>query len=198
MHTSALNKKNSLAAYFGFTMLEIIFVLGIFVIITGVILPIFIHYNRLSIAQSDLADVQINNVFAMNAINKEVQAAKNVLSSKTINSTLYTTNTSTIVLEYPVFNTSQELVSGVSDYGAFFLNPSDNTQLIFDFEADAGSAKTSSQKTVANFIDSFIIRFDKANPADATNVTVFLTTKKSSSRDIISITQTSSFTLRNK
>lgn len=182
----------------GFTLYELVIVLFILVIITIMLPPLFISFNRLFTFQSNLADAQIQNEFAIDTIAEETRQAKGVLTSQTINSTLYTTASTTLVLEYPVFDTDGDVISNETDYGAFYLDDTDPTDLKFVFDASASSAKSDIDTTIAQDVGSIIFRYNTSDVTSTTVVTVLLETSKTLSDITATFTQSSAYSLRNQ
>lgn len=181
----------------GFTILELTFVIGIFSILTMILLPIFKSYNKLTIAESGLANVHKDTLFVMNTFKTEISQAKKVLASRTVNGTLYASASTTIVLEYPVFDDSQNLVSGVSDYGVLYLDPNDNAKIKFSFEAHPSSARQTMNKNLTELTSSLIIRYNSPEPSNADLVTIFVASKDTGLNNK-TFSQTSAIKLRNK
>jgi len=181
----------------GFTLYETVIVLGILVLLIVIIPPLFINFNRLFATQNNLADVQIQNSFAIDAIAAETRRAKGVISSRTIKGTLFTTGTSTLIFEYPVFDSNDDLVSGETSYGVFHMNETDPEKLDFIFDAAVSSARSDIDRTIGNYINTLIFRYNKSNVASTTVVTAFIKTSKTLGGVFSSVSQTSAFTLRN-
>ena len=182
----------------GFTLVEIISTIFISIVILMIVFIAYVSYNRLYATESNLADAERNNTLIMHSLTNEIRAAKIILSNKTVNGSLYTTGTSTIVLEYPVFDSGNNLISAVSDYGAVYLDPINTGNLMLSIEANVNSSRTTGTRVLGNYAESLLLRYNAINPAEASNITVFLTTRSADlPRGESSVTKTNSISLRN-
>lgn len=182
----------------GFTLYETVMVIGIFVLIVIIIPPLFINFSHLFTFQNNLADVEIQNQFAMDAMAEEAKKAKGILPSHTVNGTLYTTASTTVVFEYPVFNTNAQIVANETDYGAFFLQATDTSKLMFTFEASPSSARSDESREYAHDVDTLIFRYNTSDVASTTVMTVLLQSTISQAGIESTVTQTSALSLRNQ
>jgi prepilin-type N-terminal cleavage/methylation domain-containing protein len=189
---------SSIQKQYGFSLYELVIVLGILALLSAIIPPLFINFNRLYLAQNNLATIQIKNQFAMDAIAEEARLAKGVLASRTINSTLYTTATTTIVFEYPVFDSNGDLVANETDYSAFYRDSSDLSKLNFTLETSTNSARNDLTQTLADDVDTLIFRYNTSNLASTTVITALVQSSIEQLGEKSTITQTSAFSLRNQ
>ena len=173
----------------------VVFILLLFAILLP---PLFANFNRFYTFQNNFATAQIQNQFTIDAIAEETRQAKGVLTSGTVNSTLYTTATTTLVLEYPVFDTDGDAITNETNYGVFFLDPNDTTNLQFELETSASSARSDIDRTYANDVDTLIFRYNTNDVASTTVVTTFIKTSITTSDITASVSQTSAFSLRNQ
>lgn len=182
----------------GFILYETLIVLSILVLFSILLPPLFANFNRFYIYQSNFATAQIQNQFSIDAIAEEARLAKGVLTTGTVNSTLYTTATTTLVLEYPVFDTNGDVVASETNYGVFYLDPSDKTNLKFELDASANSARTDINRTHANDVAKLIFRYNANDVASTTVVTTLIKTSITTSDITSRVVQTSAFSLRNQ
>lgn len=182
----------------GFSIIEIVIGILIIVLLLGITVLIYISYNRLYAQEAGNADVQIHNSLIMKMITDEIRTAKKIEASRTINGTLFTIGPTTLVLAYPVYDANNILVNGVSDFGAFFLDPSDNTKINFSFEKDPSSQKNSFKKNVGRHVMNIVFRYNSSTPDAATNITVFLKTQTVGTYSSEEVIETNTVSLRNK
>ncbi len=168
----------------GAAMIELICVMGIMMIIMVMINDIFrVDYDYTVKA---LARIDNDNgaTFAMRRMGELTRGATNVLSSKTINGTLYTTSPTTLVLQMPSLDSSGNVISGCSDYIAIYRHATSTTQIWTDTDINnvtcsAGtSVRVDGKKLLTGNNNTLTFSYNNWHPYNATRISVFLVNQK--------------------
>jgi hypothetical protein len=181
----------------GFTLLETVAVIGIMIMLLLVVDRIFL-VNEDYMAKT-LARIDNDNgaVIAIGRLGELSRGATAILTSETINGTLYTTSPDVLVLQIPTLDGSGNIVANSSDYVAFYRNPIDSTQIYTDTAVAAGSARQSGKKLLTD--DNALLTFSYNNPlpSNATRVSVFLVNQQTVRGVTITTKEWTSIFLRN-
>lgn len=162
----------------GVTFIETIVAIFVLVLLTLAIGEMTIATIRLTSRQSELSETQRAAGIGIEPIREAAEGANTILATQTINGTLYTTSSSTVVFDIPAIDASGNLVSGSHDYVAFTRSAVDNTVLVRATQAAAGSVRISRTDTITPFVSALHFRYNTSTPVDATTVEVFLETSR--------------------
>jgi len=183
----------------GFSIIEISIAVIIISILSIIIAKIFIAHSDLSSREQTSWEIQFNNSLAQTKIKDSILEATKVMMTKTINATSYTSGANTLILELPSIDTAGDIISEKYDYTVFYLNPSDETQLLTSLEADGASSRTSSSdRTIAHFIAGIIFRYNAPQIKNTTLVSIFLKNSKTRGKLTQNFSSTTSVRLYNK
>src|SRR5690349_4747585 len=124
----------------GFTLIELVIVLGISSIVLLGLLSLFEWHQKVFVYEQ--ADVQVTSSArqVMNNMSEYIAQGYMILSSRTINGTAYTTDADTIVLQIPSRNSSGSAIAGTYDYVVFNLS---NGSIYQSIETGNGSVRPS-------------------------------------------------------
>jgi len=182
------------------TLVEMLIVISILTIVSGILVAIFISGWRLFHQQSASTETQAQAKLATSVITKSIQQANKVPTSKTLDSISYTSSTNTLVLELPSLDTNQNIIEGAFDYEVFYKDPAAHTKLKLKRETSPASSRKSETKTIANLIEN--IEFTYNSPDNKIENTNRITVSVSAAQISYGKTQKTSLTgqakLRNK
>lgn len=180
----------------GFSIIELVLVIGLMTILLLALLNLFDWHNKMYLLE--MADTRATGSarHALNNMSVYVAQASQVVASRTVGGTTYTTGSQTLVVQLPSFNSSGNLINNTNDYAVYYLSGSSLYQII---ETGTGSARPAGTKLLSSDVDTFNIAYDDGNPTLANKVTVSLYTKVSVRPGTMAKTQVSStIYLRNR
>lgn len=161
----------------GFTLLEIIIVLSIAIVCFLIILGMYISQSRLYTSESNISELQTINSIAQKTIASAIEQGLEITESRTINGTAYASDSDTIIIKLPAYNSGKQIINGIYDYIAFNFDAA-NSKIISDTETGIGSARISGEKTVANFVGALNFRYNSNIWTNVSEVEMTFATKK--------------------
>jgi type II secretory pathway pseudopilin PulG len=154
----------------GYTLVELLLTIGLVGLGIAMLASLLFTFNDTYRRETARVDLYLNTSIVMNEIAVNIQTAKEVLSTQTVNGTAYASSGTEIALSLQSITASGTLNAAQSDYAAYSLN---GTELIEDFEAnDLG--KNSRTRTLSNDIAALSLLYDREDPAAVRSVTVIL------------------------
>lgn len=160
----------------GSTILELAVSIAIAALMMFILGAIFIAQGRYFAIENATADTQYNAFQAIDTVGLFIGSADQVLTSRTIDGTLYTTGTSTLVLRLPSHNAAGTLLTATYDYIAFGLDASDTSKFAYHLDAAAGSALADGNFVKAALVDKLIFRYNEVDPTGATAIEMYVRT----------------------
>ncbi len=188
---------------FGFSLIESITVIGIMTIILVMINQIFTVDYDYTIKALARIDNDNGAILAMRRIGELTRGATAVLSSKTINGTLYTTSPTTLVLQMPSLDSSGNVISGCSDYLAIYRDVTVTTQIWTDIDinsvtcAGGTSVRVDGKKLLTGNNAALTFSYNNWQPYNATRISVFLVNQKTVRTTTLTTKTWTSIFLRN-
>ena len=162
----------------GATLLELMVTIAITVMIFTILGAVFLAQGRFFAIEDAIAETQLNAFQAIDATGLLASSATQVVASRTINSTAYTSSVTLVILEIPSIDASDDIIIGEFDYVAIGQDPSDSAKFITDLELGTGSARASGKNTKALFVDKVIFRYNTVTITDADAVDLYVRTTK--------------------
>ncbi len=174
----------------GFTLIEMLLVIVLVVIASGVIVNLFIGQNRLS--RLEMAELNITNDArtTLDDVDNYVRSATRVVADHNG----YNTGADTLVLQIQSVNASNQLVGAAFDHVVFYL---DGTNLYREVFPHASSVRVATVKKLANNVNGLAFTYDNPNFLLAREITTDLTLEEDAGMTNKSITVSSKSTLRN-
>lgn len=154
--------------------MEGITVLGVMALLLIIIAQIFIVSYDIYAKQTAKADNSTSAVLAARTISESARGAMEVLSSYTVNGTVYTSSDDELVLKLPAVDGSGDIITDSYDYIAFYRDGTDATKTFSDIEPDASSYRFSGQKLVTAYNEVMTFRYDNPVISDATRVSIYI------------------------
>jgi len=158
----------------GISLMEIIATIGVMAMVLLMVNEIFVSGYETFVRQSARVDNEVGALLSARAINDATRGATTVLASQTINGTLYTSDTDTLVLQVPAIDASDAILDGLYDLIAIYRDGTDPTLVKTDIEPATGSVRLSGQKTITANNESLTFRYNAADPADATRIQTYI------------------------
>lgn len=164
-------RKNRLS---GFTLLEVVIVLGIFVVMLFALVEFFIHYNTsFSFTQASVSTASSANAI-LNAVETYGMPADQVLASHVFASGTLSSGTTALILELPSIDASGNIIGGTYDYVAIYQS---GTSAYAVVSPNAASSRRSATKTLATNLQTLTFTYDSASFPSVTKVIVDVQTQ---------------------
>jgi Tfp pilus assembly protein PilV len=145
----------------GFTIIEIVIVIFLTSILLLGLFSLYEWHATMYNYEEITVRVAESGRNAMQAMYANTAQAYRVLATSTVNSTLYSSGPSTLVLQIPAIDSSSNIVVGKWDYAAFH---SSGTNLYMDISADAASSrKKVVGKLLSDSLYSLNFTYDDSN-----------------------------------
>ena len=159
----------------GFTLVETAVIIGITVIALLGLINLFLTFNSLYLYQQAFIATSGSASSAMNALETTVPPADHILASTTFSGKVYSSATTTLVLELPSIDSSGNIVAGKKDYVVFYAS---STSLFYQTtQADAQSTRTSGTKLLSTTLNALSFTYSSLNFTQATTVTADIQTQ---------------------
>jgi prepilin-type N-terminal cleavage/methylation domain-containing protein len=158
----------------GVTLMETLVVITVMTVLLLIVTEVFILNYDVYLKQTGRIEADTGTVFAARSISEQARGATQVMASRTIDGTLYTTSDTTLVLELPSIEQDGDVLIATYDYIAFARDPGDATRVITATDAASGSSRFDGTKLLTAFNDTMTFRYNDPVPADATRVSVLL------------------------
>lgn len=158
----------------GFTMMEMVIVIFLFAILLIGLLNIFDWQQKIyNLEQADIAATGSARV-AMNNLTFALAQGSSLVATRNINGTDYSTGGSSVVVQVPAYDDSNNWLPAEYDYYVFVADGTNLNQII---DATPNSARQSGTKLLTNSLESFALTYNNGDPTAASQVSVNLTTK---------------------
>ncbi len=168
------NTHNSSVKKLGFTVVEILVVVAIFVLIITVFFDLFYNYGQVFRTESARVDIAGSARDAMQSLNTYALQADKILSSRMIATTTYSSGPTAVVFELPAVDSSGEIVSGVFDYVVFYLSGKNFYQRT---EANSASNRASGLRWLGGNIAAITLTYDSVDLTQAISIDVDVQTE---------------------
>ncbi len=158
----------------GFTLIEAVITIGLFVIIMITFFALYDGYSKVYVSQQGLFNIAGSASSLMNETNTMVMQADQVVASHTFAGIGYTTGAETLVLELPSITASGDIVNGKFDYVAIYKSGSKAYRIL---AADSTSSRRNETKEFSDTISSLNFTYNNLSPPEITKVDVDITTQ---------------------
>jgi type II secretory pathway pseudopilin PulG len=174
--------KNSKFGSRGLTLIEIVLAIGIFAVLgMGVAALSYLYaiYNdRLPQEQLRAATLRLHQT-ALEDLKRNIREAGEILATTTIDSQLYTTGTTTLVLRRRAIDANGYLLTNQYDRLVYTLS---GTNAPFSLrkllEPSASSSAQRLDNILSNAVKEFALSYNHSDPPRATAVSIYLVTEK--------------------
>ena len=178
----------------GFTLIEVLVLIVVSVVALLALVNLFLIFNSIYGYQQAFIATAGSAGKAMNALEASVLPADAVLASRTVGGTLYTSATTTLVLELPSVDGSGNLVTGAKDYIVFYTASTTLYRLV---SANAQSARISGTTILSTTLSALSFTYDNTDFTKVTKVTTDIQTQKQFKTQILSSHLRGQWYLRN-
>lgn len=163
--------RNHLQKNAGFTLLEIVIIVGVSTLIVLALIPLYSGYIRTYSYTTAVGDTAGSAAATANELQKWVLQSNRIVTNTTISGTLYTTSSTTLALELPSIDSSGAIIASAYDYVVFY---SSGTKLYRLLSSNAGSSRVSGTKTLSTTLSSLTFTYNNASPTSADAITVVM------------------------
>lgn len=182
----------------GFTIAEIVVVVGLFALLSVFIVGVYISHNQLFYSQS----AEINAVgtarAVMDDLTDNIREAREVATSYIHNLVTYTSDSDTLVLRLPAIDSSGNPIAAAFDYVIYYIDAADATRLRKIVSVNPLSSRRAEEKLLTDYLNSIALTYNNSPMETATRVTINLVTQDSVRLNTRTITITEEVFLRNK
>jgi prepilin-type N-terminal cleavage/methylation domain-containing protein len=153
----------------GFTLLEVLIVLGISVVMLMGLLNLFEWHQK--VYAQEVAHVRTTGAVrsTMLQMSEDVAQAVAIETTHTFSGTTYTSTNNTIVLRLPAVDSSDNVIASTYDYVVYYLSDGSLYQKV---DPGTNSARGAVSKLIAENIDIFDLTYDNATVTFASYVTI--------------------------
>jgi len=179
------------------TLADSLITIFILTLVIGTLMGVYFTYNNVIKVQIAYNELNANSTIALNKISKNVRQASSVVDATTINSTNYSTDHDTLILELPSIDSDQKIISNSYDYLVYFIDPADSTKLKSDIEPSVGSSRSSGEGLISEFVESITFNYNETDYLSINEVETVLVTTQSAGHTEQKMIIQSSVKLRN-
>jgi len=156
------------------TLAETLSAIGIMTLVLLIVTQIFIINYDVALKQTSRIDNDVGAVFAVRRISDAARGAADVVASRTINGTAYTSSASSLVLQLPSLDSSYNVIAGTYDYIAFYRDATATTKVFTDTEPGSGSIRVGGKRLMSAYNQTMTFRYNNAAISSADRVSVYL------------------------
>ena len=156
------------------TLMEALISLGIMAIILVMVDQTFLVNQDVLAKQLAKIDADTGAVLALKRFSDASKGAIAVMSSRTINGTVYTSSASTLVLKLPSIDSSGNIIGSTYDYVAVYRDGTETTKIFTDTQIGTGSVRANGKKLVTQYNTTFTFSYNSFDITQATRVSLFL------------------------
>lgn len=183
----------------GISLVEVLVGIGILVIVFGLLLGMYVSHGRLFARTQASIALQDQMAALMPAIGSLAAVSDGVTASRTINSTAYTSSSTTLILSLPSIDAQAQPIAGSHDYAVFYRDPANAARLLLALAPAAGSVRKATTRQLSDSVKSCFFRYDGAAAVDsASSVSVGITLTQTARNEKITIVSDASYVLGNK
>lgn len=167
----------------GFTLLEILIVIGLFVVMMIALYSFFVSSNSTYVYQSAYINTSGTASEIVTEVAEAALPARAVVISHVFSVGSLSSDTDTLVLELPSVDESGAIITGSYDYIAFYM---DGEYVYRVTDGDPSSARNDGTKTLTAVAKSMSFSYDHETFADVASFIVDVETESSMKGTLIS------------
>jgi len=187
-------KKNKLENQ-GFTFIEAVFSVAIFIFITLAIFYLYYNYSNIYNYQLVEARVAGSARTAANELQKIALQADKIVASHDFSGHTYSSGLHTLVVEIPSVDGSGNIAAGKYDYAAFYTSGANFFELM---QADAASSRPSGLKNLSDAVSTITFTYNNADLGLASKIDADMQMQAMARRQTVAYRLRQELYLRNK
>lgn len=153
----------------GFTLIETIVAIAIMTIVLAALLLLLTNFYKVFHVQQSTARVAGSATIAGNELQAKITQATQIVVSSTISSTLYTTDSDTLVLQLPSINGSGAIIASTYDYAVFYIS---SGALYLRVQPNGASSRPTIYKQLSDSISTTSFTYNNGDVTQATKVDI--------------------------
>lgn len=170
----------------------------ILTLITFLVIGIFFTYYSFFLTEVAYKNLNSDNVITLSQISSEIKNALNVIDSKLIQGTNYTTDQNTLILELPSIDSNQNIIPNTYDYEVFYQDTVNPKLLKSTIALGAGSVRQSTSTTLTSFLENINFNFNNQVMSGVSGVEIILSSATTVRSKIVTLGAQTTAKLRNK
>lgn len=178
----------------GFTLIETVIVIALFVIMLLALFNFYISYTTTHAYQTAFVETASSAGTIVNEVTHAVLPASQVLSGHSFSGTPHFTSETSLVLEVPAIDSSGFAIPGTYDYIGFYV---DGTRVYRVIDADNASERLDGTKLLSDSLRSLSFSYSTTTLAAVESVEVDVETERSLKGSFIEHHLTQEIYLRN-
>jgi len=182
----------------GFTLVEVLVVIGILGMISLFLTQIYLDYINLYRRENTAIDLNLANQTVLNNLSNDILVAVAVVPSYTVSGLNFTSGSQTLILSLPAFDAQKQIISGVYDTVVYYLATSTPRKLIKRVVSAPTSSRTSQTKALNSDVSFLDFTYNATSTADAKSIITTLVTSRAIAGRAPAVTSTLQAVLRNK
>lgn len=184
----------------GFSIIEVVTGFAIIGLVSILVATLYFAHSKIITDQNTGIEIASQNKLALDDMTNQIRESESIVSTCS-GCGGDTTSASVLVLRlWPIDTSGEPQDPGADsyDYIVFKRDATDNTRLIKKTVPNAASARLSASKVLATQISNLQFNYDDADPTQASEVTISVSTTATSYGKTQTIDQSSKAILRNK
>lgn len=178
----------------GFTLVEIVLVLGLMALILLALTTLFINHNSVYNFQQGFIKAAGSGRTSLNELTLHIAQGYRVLASQTINGNNYSTGPTVLVLQLPSIDSNGSAINGSWDYVAFYAN---GAELWRQTQSAVGSSRSSGARLLSQSVTSMTFAYDNVDFSLVKKVSIDLQTAETVKGQVITSRLAQQVVLRN-
>ncbi len=178
----------------GFTLVETVIVIGLFVAVLFVLFQFFVNYNATYRYEQALIETAWSGGQSINEIENFALPALGVVATHNFTSGQRSSSATVLVLELPAIDASGNVLVGIYDHVVFYL---DGSTLYRELETGVGSARHAGIKQLSERVGSLVFTYDNVTYDDVTKIDVDIETQMQIPNQIVTSSLSRQIYLRN-
>lgn len=153
----------------GFSLVELIIAITIFIIIATLLTLFFVNYYKTYRFQQ--AGIKLSNFASVgaNALQENVRQADKIITTHSFSGVNYTTNSTNLILELPSVDSAGNIINATYDYVLFYISGNSLYKLV---QANNSSVRTSGLKKINDNVLNINFVYNNSNLSIANKIDV--------------------------
>ncbi len=154
----------------GFSLLEIVTLVGILALLFVIMMEVFINYGRIVNRDTQKAIIHSQYSFIADEIGENLRMAAAILPSRNMNGTTYSSGSDAIVIKIPSIDANGSVIEDTWDYAVFYIDSAETNKLFYGLQPDPLSSRPAANRLLSDKISFFKFTYNNSAPEDADSV----------------------------